>query len=151
MEVGGRGPIPDRVQGHLRFFEDGAASCKRNASRVDLAVIILAAAIPAAAAFRVPGYYLALLGAAVVIVQSLGRNFQWKENWIRETAVLMAIQQEVVWFDHLIPPYGGGPDDDARRSLLVARVETIVQEDAARWVGRMAECTADKRGADETS
>lgn len=131
--------VPETVLKHLDFYRGTADKCKWYARRVDVTVILLSSSIPVVAIFAVPQYVLGILGAVVAAIGTLGREFKWKENWIRENAVVMAIQQELVWFRHSVAPYDSGEDDSRRRSTLAVRVEEIVQDDAARWAGRMAE------------
>ncbi|MWA01944.1 DUF4231 domain-containing protein [Actinomadura sp. LD22] len=131
--------VPETVLNHLDFYRGTAGKCKRYARRVDVTVILLSSSIPVVAIFAIPQYVLGILGAVVAAIGTLGREFKWKENWIRENAVVMAIQQELVWFRHGVTPYDSGEDGGRRRSTLAVRVEEIVQDDAARWAGRLGE------------
>jgi hypothetical protein len=125
-----------RVQEHLKFHEDNKNYSQKISRLLDGTVLIVSASIPVVAATSAPKAVLAALGALVAVLTGLGHQFGWKENWIRQNRVVMAIHQELVWYRNGRPPYDGGESNNDS-ALLALRVEDIVQSDADMWASRI--------------
>ena len=68
----------------------------------------------------------------------LGHQFGWKDNWIHQNRVIMAIQQELVWYRNGKLPYDGSTSEVMQKKLAL-RVEELVQADAETWAVRLEE------------
>jgi hypothetical protein len=135
--------LPDTVLDHPNFHRDNARYSQRIARLLDGGIIVLSAAIPVMAAARVHQAVIGGLGASVTVLAALGHQFNWKDNWIRQNRVIMAIQQELVWYRNGQPPYDGSASEADQRKLAL-RVENVVQADAETWADRLEQDKKEK-------
>jgi hypothetical protein len=140
--------LPDTVLDHLHFHRDSMRYSQRISRALDGAIIVFSAAIPVLAATPAPQAVLGGLGALVTVLAALGHQFGWKDNWIRQNRVIMAIQQELVWYRNGKLPYDGSTSEVMQKKLAL-RVEELVQADAETWAVRLEERDKEERDKEE--
>lgn len=135
-----RAVIPDTVLAHHQFRVDGKSSCERKAHVQGVALILVSASVPVAAAGQLPRWFIAALGALATVLAGIGQLYGWKENVVLENRSLMEIQQQLVSWKNGERPYRvmkTSPDSIDRwkddNSLLAIRVERIVQSEGQAW------------------
>jgi hypothetical protein len=126
--------IPQTVRGHLQFHLTTAANDQRLSRLLEFASLIVSATIPVAAAVDAPAGVIAGLGALATVLVSILTRGRYRENWLRHNQIILAIQHELVLFDHRRQPYREVDGD--RRATLALTVEELVQTEAASWAER---------------
>ena len=126
--VGGR-PDADQRDPRLDWYDDNRRSSHARYLQLDVAALILAAAVPASAALNAPVAVPGVLGAFVTLVVGLRQLLRPHDDWIRNSRTLVRMQAEVVAWNEQVDPYHTGDQD----RLLVARNEDIVASETADW------------------
>ncbi|MFD4351669.1 DUF4231 domain-containing protein [Nocardia sp. NPDC058518] len=65
---------------------------------LEILSLVVAAAIPAVAAFGVGTKWIVVLGSLAIVLNGCRQLFGWKENWANRKRVVYAIQREVALF-----------------------------------------------------
>ncbi|MEU3641802.1 DUF4231 domain-containing protein [Lentzea sp. NPDC034063] len=71
----------------------------------------------------------ALLGTAAVIVGGIRSSYRWQENWISRSRTRYAIEREITYYKHRVPPY----DTRSNAATLVTTVEEITEAEGRAW------------------
>jgi hypothetical protein len=121
--------LPGNVVGRLSWYRKHSRQSRIIFYSVNSAVIVLAAAIPAASAVGAGAAFAGVLGAAVAVLTGLNQLLQSRENWIRSTRGMLVIQHEIVLWSNGKGDYTG-TDADA---LLADKVESIVASESSEW------------------
>ncbi len=138
----GDGYAWDRLEDQLGWYGRKAKQNKDLFHRLKIAQIIVAAAIPVAAAAGATDWLVGGLGAAILVVEGLQQLFQYQQNWLGYRGTAEALKHE----KHLYLA-GAGPYADAARrdALLAERVEGLVSREHLAWSSAQTE--ASKAGA----
>lgn len=131
-------PLPTSVGERLAWYQRQVRRHRTGNYLLETAIVVVAAAIPAAAGLGASVALTGVLGAVVTALAGLRQLIRPGENWIRFSGTLVAMQREaVVW------SAGGSPYDRARPDvLLVENVEHLVAQEAARWTDQRAPRTS---------
>ena len=121
--------MPTSVIACLDWYDDNRRSSHARYLQLDVAALILAAAVPASAALNAPVAVPGVLGAFVTLVVGLRQLLRPHDDWIRNSRTLVRMQAEVVAWNEQVDPYHTGDQD----RLLVARIEDIVASETADW------------------
>lgn len=126
--------LPDSVAERVAFYERQVRNHRIGTYVLETVLIIAAAAVPVATAFRASLGIIAVLGGGVAALTGLRALIRPGENWTRSAGTLVACQREVaVW------SAGSRPYDDENAVLrLVERVEDLVSQETARWADQRA-------------
>jgi Protein of unknown function (DUF4231) len=122
--------LPYSVLKRITWYESNAQYQRKRYYAAEIAVILLSAAIPAAAAFGARSTVGAVLGALVVVVGGLRHLYRWQENWIRSGHTVVGLQAEIIKWGAGAAPYQDASDATAE---LVTRVESIVEAETSSW------------------
>jgi len=135
--------VPETVITHLRYYMKLQSYNQFWSRCLELATLVVSAAIPVTAALKtnivVPG----ALGALVVILTGINARARYRENYLRETQIILAIQHQLVLFNYGEKPYDG--DEKEREAVLALRVEDLIERDARIWVGQEREHSQNKQ------
>jgi hypothetical protein len=125
-----------RLEAQVAWYGSRAASSKRWYQRVKVLQIVMAAAVPVAAAAAAHPIVIGSLGGVIVVLEGIQQVFQLQPNWTSYRATAEALKHEK--YLHLAQ---AGPYADAARPdrLLAERVEGLVSQEHATWVGEQRE------------
>jgi Protein of unknown function (DUF4231) len=135
--------VPETVRVHLVYYKKLQSYNQFWSRGLELATLVVSAAIPVTAALKtnivVPG----ALGALVVILTGINTRARYRENYLRETQIILAIQYQLVLFNYGEKPYDG--NENERKAVLALRVEDLIERDARIWVGQEREHSQNKQ------
>ncbi|UXU74846.1 MULTISPECIES: DUF4231 domain-containing protein [unclassified Paracoccus (in: a-proteobacteria)] len=101
------------------------------------AILVLSTAIPLLTLSGLPDgqqkWLMAMLGAAVAVLQGSKQIFNWHELWITYRTAREGIRREKLLFQSAAGPYAalGAPD---RQALLAQHIAAILEAEAKSWV-----------------
>ena len=142
-----RGNDYRRLDEQIRWYDAKAITCQRFYKRARVTVIVAAALIPVISflpadapdfwvnyPWPAAGALTALLGALIVVVESLLQLNGWHKNWLayRQTCERLRVEQSR--YIHYVAPYDE-PDAKALKRL-VDRSETIMSAERNDWFER---------------
>lgn len=104
--------VPVNVVERARWYEGAVRRERLLFYSLDGVIITLSAAIPVAVAAGASAAIAGVLGAVLTGLVALRQMLQPQQNWIRNTATLVAIQGDIVAWSSGVAPYTG---DDADR------------------------------------
>ena len=114
------------------WYKSHAIRSKKTYQIVEVAILTLSAAVPAAAAISPHNALVpALLGALVVVLSGLRAIFHWKDNYLRFSGAREAVERERRLYHTEAPPYS---DPAVREQLLAQAVSRIEQEEMSGWI-----------------
>jgi hypothetical protein len=125
----GTGPLPVSVGERIAWYEARVRQHRVGNYVLETATVVVAAAIPAAAALGAPVAVTGVLGAAVTVLAGLRQLIRPGENWIRFSKTLVALQREVVLWGAGGKPYDGDHAD----TTLIENVENLIVEETTSW------------------
>lgn len=126
--------IPPTVAERVTFYERQVRNHRIGTYVLETALIVTAAAVPVATAFRAPLGVIAVLSGVVAALTGLRALIRPGENWIRSAGTLVACQREIAVWSAGRRPY----DDRDAVPRLVERVEDLVAQETARWADQRA-------------
>jgi hypothetical protein len=129
-------PAWERLEDQLRWYDRNSARCKRAFHRLKVAQIVIAAAIPVAAALGASAAVAGSLGATIVVLEGLQQLFQYQQNWTGYRSTAESLKHEKFLFLSHAGPYRDGAD---REATLAERVEARVSTEHAAWVDEQRE------------
>jgi hypothetical protein len=113
------------------WYDDHARQARWLYRTAELALLIVAAAIPASAVVFDGATIPAVLGSAVVVLTGTRSIFHWQENYVGFSQARQAVEAERRAYRTRSAPY----DVDATREQnLAAAVSRIEQEELRGWV-----------------
>jgi hypothetical protein len=124
------GPVWERLLDQLRWYDSKSARHKRWFQMLKVGQIVIAAAIPAAAAAGTSAAFGGALGAVIVVLEGMQQLFQFQQNWITYRATAEALKHEQFLYLAEAGPYAAAPRPLA---LLAERVEGLVSQEHASW------------------
>jgi hypothetical protein len=86
----------ERLDEQIAWYDRRSAHGKRWYQRLKVAQIVVAAAIPAAAAAGVPVVVAGAMGALIVVLEGLQQLFQYQQNWTAYRSTCEALRQAAV-------------------------------------------------------
>ncbi|MEA2400397.1 MAG: hypothetical protein QOK00_800 [Thermoleophilaceae bacterium] len=98
--------------------------------------LVLAAAIPVAAAADAATWLMAGAGGAIVVLEGLQQLEQYQQNWTAYRSTCERLKHEKYLFAAEAGPYADAPRPDA---LLAERVEGLVSQEHAAWTAHREE------------
>jgi Protein of unknown function (DUF4231) len=130
--VGPDRKLPPSVNERLSWYENQVRYHRDRFRLFEIAIIVVSAAIPAAAAIGASAGIAGVLGALVTALVGVRQLYRWGEYWVRFSGSLMAMQREVVRWSVKADPYDADElqHADAR---LSDRVEALVTDETAQW------------------
>ncbi|HEY6886134.1 MAG TPA: DUF4231 domain-containing protein [Solirubrobacter sp.] len=122
-----------RLHSQLDYYERAAGRSQRNFRVTKIAQLVVAAAVPVAAAGHAGAVFTAILGALILILEGVQALFGWQQNWVNYRNNAEALQSEQHLFQAGAGPYAGAP---APKQLLAERVEGLLSSERSGWVQR---------------
>lgn len=120
------------ANGSYDWYKTAAIRSRRAFRGSEIALIVVAAIIPASAAVQPHNAITpAILGAIVVILSGTRAVFHWQENYLRFSGAREAIAAERRLYYTSSPPYN---DANTRDQVLVASVSKIEQDEMGTWI-----------------
>lgn len=130
-EASGSPPSPiETVDKSYRWYATHAWRGRVGYWGSESALLVVAASIPAAAAFTSDRRVPALLGAVVVVLTGLRPIFRWREDWLRFTQACNQLLTERDLYTARADEYAG----DDRDVRLIRRIRDIETAETAGWV-----------------
>lgn len=120
-----------RLQDQIAWYEGEAQHNQRWFKRLKIAQIVIAAAIPVAAAASAPGALLGAGGAVIVILEGLQQLQQYQHCWTTYRATCERLKHEQQLFAALAGPYA---DVAVPERALAERVEAVIAHEQAGWI-----------------
>lgn len=127
-----------RLEDQIDWYDRKSGHNQRWFKRLKVGQIVLAAAIPAAAALGAHSAPLAVAGALIVVVEGLQQLQQYQQNWTAYRATCERLKHERHLFEAQAGPYAGAGRPAA---LLAERIEGLVSQEHAAWVSQQREPT----------
>ena len=121
--------IPDSVLTKWRWYRTTSKRACGLSHRFEVLNLALAALAPAVTLTVDQPVIGALLGTAAVIVGGIRSTYRWQENWISRSRTRYAIEREITYYKHRIPPY----DTTSSAANLVKTVEEISEAEGRAW------------------
>ena len=131
--------LENRLEDQINWYSDKSSAAQKKYKILQIIEIIVAAAIPvitavnASLAFcnnvlNIPN---GVIGAGIVIIESVCKMNKYHENWIQYRHVSELLKHEKFLYLTKTKPY----DDTEAFSLLVQRVERAISSENVNWVG----------------
>lgn len=133
-----------RLEKQIDWYDRKSGHAQRWYKRLKVCQLVLAAAIPAAAAVGASPAALGVAGAAIVVLEGLQQLQQYQQNWTTYRATCERLRHEQFLYLALAGPYA---EAERPAALLAERVEGLVSQEHAAWVSQQREAAAKGAGA----
>lgn len=120
----------ERLQDQLAWYDGKSRHHKDFFLRLKVAQIVIAAAIPVAAAADAPAIVAAVLGSLILVLEGVQQLFQFQQNWITYRATHESLKHEKYLYLAEAGPYTSAARPWA---ILAERVEGLVSQEHAAW------------------
>ncbi|MFE7798541.1 DUF4231 domain-containing protein [Nocardia sp. NPDC057440] len=125
-------PVPPSVVTTWERYVRAGHQARLRHGTLEILNLVVAAAIPACAAFGVGNKWIVGLGSLAIVLNGCRQLFSWKESWANRKRVVYAIERQVALFCVGAAPYGTTKD----AATLVEAVEEICAEHWEEWYAR---------------
>ena len=125
-----------RLEEQIAWYDRESRHNQRWFKRLKIGQIVLAAAIPAAAAAGADSAVLGCAGALIVVIEGLQQLQQYQQNWTTYRSTCERLKHEKFLFAARAGPYAQVEDPEAR---LAERVEGLVSQEHAAWASHREE------------
>jgi hypothetical protein len=142
-----RGPAPSdspawtRLEDQIAWYDAKSQQNQRWFKLLKTVEIVVAAAIPVAAALESPLWLMGGGGALIVALEGLQQLQQYQQNWVNYRSTCERLKHEKFLFLSRAGPYAG---DQRPEALLAERVEGLVSQEHAAWVSHRDEAQRGK-------
>jgi hypothetical protein len=128
-----------RLEDQIAWYDAQSLHNQRWYKRLKVVQIVVAAAIPVAAAASAPGWLMGAGGALIVVLEGYQQLQQYQHNWTSYRSTCEQLKHEKYLFAAGAGPYDGVP---APARVLAERVEALVSQEHASWASSRAEAAA---------
>jgi Protein of unknown function (DUF4231) len=125
-----------RVQDQIAWYDRKSQVNQAWFKRLKVGQIVTAAAIPVAAGASVSVSVIGAAGALIVVLEGLQQLQQYQQNWTTYRSTCERLKHEQHLFLAEAGPYALAPNPEA---MLAERVEGLVSQEHAAWVGQREE------------
>ena len=129
-------PAQARLEDQIVWYDVRSRQNQRWFKALKTCQIVVAAAIPVAAAASAPVWLMGSGGAVIVVLEGLQQLQQYQQNWTAYRSTCERLKHEKVLFLSRAGPYAAVPNPE---SLLAERVEGLVSQEHAAWVSHREE------------
>jgi hypothetical protein len=136
-------PAWERIESQIAWYDKKSNQNQRWFKRLKVLQIVVAAAIPVAAAFKLDPEVMGAAGALIVILEGLQQLQQYQQKWTTYRSTCERLKHEKYLYLSRAGPYTKVPRPEA---FLAERVEGLVSQEHAAWVSQQQEAT--KRAGD---
>ena len=126
----GDSPAWARLEDQIAWYDAKSQHNQRWFKVLKILQILVAAAIPVAAAGDAPAWLLGGGGALIVALEGLQQLQQYQQNWTTYRSTGERLKHEKFLFLAQAGPYG---TTEKREALLAERVEGLVSQEHAAW------------------
>ena len=134
-----------RLEEQIAWYDANSEKNQHRFKELKICQIVVAAAIPVAAATSAPVWLMGGGGALIVVVEGLQQLQQYQQNWTAYRSTCERLKHEKFLYLARAGPYATASN---RESLLAARVEGLVSQEHAAWVSHQHEETTKETGAE---
>jgi hypothetical protein len=127
----------------IAWYDAKSQHNQRRFKQLKVFQIVLAAAIPVAAAGSAPDWLLGGGGGLIVILEGIQQLQQYQQTWTTYRSTCERLRHEKFLFESRGGPYAAAHDATA---LLAERIEGVVSREQAEWVAQRTEA-AGRKGA----
>lgn len=131
-------PAWARLQDQIGWYDAKSQFNQRWFKVLKVGQIVVAAAIPVAAAASAPLWLIGGAGALIVVLEGLQQLQQYQQNWTTYRATCERLKHEEFLFLASAGPYAAAPRPEA---LLAERVEGLVSQEHAAWASHQEEAS----------
>jgi len=146
MNLGATQDEPDsgypRLESQISWYDRRSGQAQRYYKRLKAVEIGCAALVPFIS--QINATATALIGAAVVVLETLQQINQWQHNWITYRSTCEALRHEKYSFLGGSGPYKN-LDPTAARQALVERIESLISTEHSKWISRQEYATTSKQ------
>lgn len=132
----GRSDAWDRLQDQIAWYDRKSQVNQAWFKRLKVGQIVTAAAIPVAAGASVSVSVIGAAGALIVVLEGLQQLQQYQQNWTTYRSTCERLKHEQHLFLAQAGPYAQAPNPE---EMLAERVEGLVSQEHAAWVGQREE------------
>jgi Protein of unknown function (DUF4231) len=129
-------PAQARLEDQIAWYDAKSGHNQRWFKLLKVCQIVVAAAIPVAAAADAPAWLMGGGGALIVVLEGLQQLQQYQQNWTTYRSTCERLKHEKYLFAARAGPYAAVARPDA---LLAERVEGLVSQEHAAWVSHREE------------
>jgi hypothetical protein len=133
---GSDSPVQARLEDQIAWYDAKSQKNQLWFKLLKICQIVIAAAIPVAAAASAPTWLMGAGGALIVVLEGLQQLEQYQQNWITYRSTCERLKHEKFLFLGHAGPYAAAPNPE---SLLAERVEGLVSQEHAAWVSHREE------------
>jgi uncharacterized protein involved in tolerance to divalent cations len=123
-------PSLDALAASFDWYRRHARYARGRYHGSEILLVVVAAAIPASAAYTSDQRVSATLGALVVVLTGVRSIYRWHEDWLRSSEACAQLETARQLYMQRASPYAGTDRDE----LLVRRVRDIEVAETTSWV-----------------
>jgi hypothetical protein len=138
-------PARARLEDQIAWYDASSEQNQRRFKQLKVCQIVIAAAIPVAAATSAPVWLMGGGGALIVVMEGLQQLQQYQQNWATYRSTCERLKHEKFLFLGRAGPYAASRN---REQLLAARVEGLVSQEHAAWVSHHREQSSEETGGE---
>ncbi len=124
-----------RLNSQIKWYDEKSGHNKNMFHFFKMLEILLAASVPVLAKFNLP-LVLAIIGAAIVVLESAQGLFKFHENWILYRSTAESLKHEKNLYESKAGPYEG---ERTPERILAERTEGLVSQEHAKWTTSRSE------------
>jgi uncharacterized protein DUF4231 len=129
-------PARARLEDQIAWYDTKSEKNQHRFKELKVCQIVIAAAIPVAAAGSAPLWLMGGGGALIVVMEGLQQLQQYQQNWTTYRVTCERLKHEKFLFLSHAGPYARASNAE---SLLATRVEGLVSQEHAAWVSHHRE------------
>jgi hypothetical protein len=123
-------PTLARLTDQLEWYAGAAGRSQIWFRLLKLAVLVLGAAIPVAAALGASAAVAGVLGGMIVVLEGSQQLFHFQENWLRYRSSAESLRTEKHLYEAKAGPYARAAKP---LPLLAERIESVFADERASW------------------
>jgi hypothetical protein len=136
------GPTWERLEDQLGWYDRKSTAAQHAYKRLKVAQLVVAAAVPVAAAADAVAWLTAALGGVVLVFEGLQQLGQYQANWTAYRSTCEQLKHEKYLYLAQAGPYA---DAESPERALAERLEGLVSQEHAKWVSSREEAAAPAR------
>src|SRR5260221_5909056 len=119
-----------RLEQQIRWYDSKSGTAQRWFKRLKIVEVVSAASISLAS--TIYPIVAGVLGALIVVLETLQHLNQWQHNWVTYRSTCEALRHEKYTYLARSGPYDTG-DDELAKKLLAERVESLISTEHSKW------------------
>ncbi len=133
------GPTLDRLEKQIDWYDLRSRKSQRRYKQLKILQMLVAAALPLLAAFDAAAWTSAAAGSALLLLEGVQQLGQYQQNWLAYRSTCEQLRHEKFLHAADAGVYADVPDPDR---LLAERLEGLVPQEHAKWVGTQTRASA---------